>query len=74
MKRLTDATLAKAEILFSQAKNNTVLTSYGLSRRELRLMERAGLVTKRLMKHKETGQMIFAWKPVVLSEGIIKKT
>lgn len=73
MKRLTDATLKKAEMLFSQSRDGRVLTGHGLSRRELRLMERAGLVTKQLMKHKETGQVIFAWTPVAVSEGIIKK-
>lgn len=72
MKRLSDATLTRAEYIFS--KNKRILTGQGLSRKELRLMERAGFVESQLMKHKETGQVILAWTPVQVSKGIIKNT
>jgi hypothetical protein len=68
----SDATLTKAEDIFN--KNKRILTGQGLSRKELRQMQRAGLVESQLMKHKDTGQAIYAWKPVSVSEGIIKKT
>jgi len=74
MKRLTDATIKKAEMLFKNSRDGRVLTGYGLSRRELKLMEREGLIEKQLMKHKETGQMIYAWKPISVSKEIIKNT
>ena len=66
-----DATLKKAEDIFN--KNKRILTGQGLSRKEQRQMQRAGLVESQLMKNKDTGAVICAWKPVQVSEGIIKK-
>jgi hypothetical protein len=71
MKRLDDATIKKAEAIFK--KHKIVATGYGLSRRELRMLERAGLVEKRLMKNKDSGTVIYEWTPISIAEGIIKK-
>ena len=71
MKRLDDATIERAEAIFN--KHKIILTGQGLNRRELRLLEREGIVESQLMKHKEMGQVIRQWKPVQVSEGIIKK-
>ena len=71
MKHLDNATTLKAERIFS--KHGTIATGQGLSRKELRQMERQGLIEKRLMKNKDTGALIYEWKPVSISEGIIKK-
>ena len=61
----------RAEALFNEY--GKIITGHGLSRKELRLLERRGLVEKRLMKNKDTGSLIYEWKPVSVSEGIIKK-
>ena len=71
MKHLDDATILKAERIFNQ--HGTIATGQGLSRKELRSLERRGLIEKRLMKNKDTGALIYEWKPVSVSEGIIKK-
>jgi len=71
MKPISEATLEKAEALFNEY--GTIITGHGLSRRELRQMERAGYVEKRLMKNKDTGSLIYEWKPVQISREIIKK-
>lgn len=63
----------KANVIFAQAKNSTILTGWGLSRKELRKLEREGLIEKQLMKHKETGQVIYQWKPVSPAEGLVAK-
>jgi len=72
MKRLSDATIKKAEALFNQY--GKIITGHGLSRKELRQLEREGLIEKKLMKNKDTGQLIFEWKPVRISQEIIKNT
>ena len=61
----------RAKALFNEY--GKIITGHGLSRKELRLLERRGLVEKRLMKNKDTGSLIYEWKPVSVSEGIIKK-
>lgn len=61
----------RAEALFR--KYGSIITGHGLTRKELRLLERRGLIEKRLMKNKDTGSLIHEWKPVSVSEGIIKK-
>jgi len=71
MKGPSDATIEKAEAIFN--KNKRILTGQGLSRKQLRQMQRAGLIESQLMKHTDTGQAIYAWKPVQVSEGIVKK-
>ena len=71
MKHLDDATILKAERIFNQ--HGSIATGQGLSRKELRSLERQGLIEKRLMKNKDTGAAINVWKPVSISEGIIKK-
>jgi hypothetical protein len=73
MKRLDDATIKKAETVFNQARGGRIVTGQGLSRRQLRQLERAGLIESQLMKNKDTGALIYEWKPVSLSAGIIKK-
>lgn len=70
MKGPSDATIEKAEAIFN--KNKRILTGQGLSRRELRQLQKAGLVKSQLMKNKDNGQIIHAWQPVLPSEGIIK--
>lgn len=74
MKCLTDATIEKAEAVFNQAHDGRIVTGQGLNRKELRQLERAGIIESRLMKNKDTGAVIYEWKPVSVSEGIIKKT
>lgn len=69
MKYLDDATMKRAEAIFNQF--GKIVTGQGLSRKVLRQLEREGLIEKRLMKNKDTGSLIYEWKPVQLSEGII---
>ena len=71
MKRLGDATRKKAEMIFSQY--DSIVTGQGLSRRELRQMEREGFLESRLMKNKDTGAIIRQWNPISLAKEIIKK-
>lgn len=71
MKRTDEATMRKAEAIFN--KEGSIVTGQDLSRKELRQLEREGIVQKRLMKNKDTGSLIYEWKPTSLSEGIIKK-
>ena len=71
MKHLDDVTILKAERIFNQ--HGTVATGYGLSRKELRLLERQGLIEKRLMKNKDTGALIYEWKPVSYIDGLVGK-
>ena len=71
MKRLGDATRKKAEAIFKQYES--IVTGQGLSRRELRQLERADFIESRLMKNKDTGALIRQWKPVSLAKEIIKK-
>ncbi len=72
MRGLHEATIRRAELLFHQY--GSITTGHGLSRRDLRLLERAGLIEKRLMKNKDTGALIYEWKPVSIAKEIIKKT
>lgn len=71
MIRLDEATIKKAESIFNEY--GSIITGHGLSRKELRQLERAGLIEKRLMKNKDTGSLIYQWKPISISEWIIKK-
>jgi len=71
MKSLDDATMKKAEAVFNQF--GKIVTGQGLSRKVLRQLEREGLVEKRLMKNKDTGNLIYQWTPVRISQEIIKK-
>jgi len=70
MKRLTDATIARAEAIFN--KYGKIITGHGLSRKELRQLERAGLIEKQLMKNRDTGALIYEWSPVRISKELIK--
>ena len=49
MKRLGDATRKKAEAVFNQSRDGAIVTGQGLSRKELRQLEREGLIESRLM-------------------------
>lgn len=71
MKPLDDATIKKAEAIFNQYES--IVTGHGLSRKVLRQMEREGLIEKQLMKNKDSGAVIYEWKPVRISQEIIKK-
>ncbi len=70
MKGPSDATIEKAEAIFN--RNKRILTGQGLSRKELRQLQRAGLIESQLMKNTDKGQIILAWQPVQVSEGVIK--
>lgn len=72
MNRPDDALILKAEKIFSQY--GSIVTGQGLTRKELRLLERAFIIESQLMKNKDTGALIYKWKPISIAEGIIKKT
>ncbi len=72
MNRPNDALIQKAENIFSHY--GSIVTGQGLTRKELRLLERASLIESQLMKNKKTGSLIYEWKPISIAEGIIKKT
>jgi len=59
----------RAEKLF--AKYGSIVTGQGLNRKELRLLERKGLIDRQLMKNKDTGALINQWKPVSVAAGLI---
>lgn len=61
----------RADALFKQY--GKIITGHGLTRKELRLLERKGLIEKKLMKNKDTGAAINEWKPVSLAEELIAK-
>lgn len=71
MKHLADATIKKAETLFNEY--GSIITGHGLTRKELRQLEREGLIEKRLMKNKDTGSLIYEWRPVSVTAGLIAK-
>lgn len=71
MKPPDEEMLKRAEAIFNEF--DSIVTGHGLNRRELRQLERMGYIEKRLMKNKDTGSLIYEWKPVKASEGIIKK-
>lgn len=66
-----DELILRAEKLFAQ--HGTIVTGEGMTRKELRLLERRGLVERQVMQIKKTGAIINQWKPVSMSEGLIKK-
>jgi len=72
MKRLDDAMMKKAEAIFNEY--GSIVTGQGLTRKQLRSLERQGLIERTLMKNKKTGAAVNVWKPVSISEAIIKKT
>lgn len=57
-RRDEDRLLAKAAAVFDQHKR--ILTGFVLTRRELRKLERMGVVEKRLMRS-DTGSLIYLW-------------
>ena len=61
----------RAEALFKQ--HGSIVTGHGLMRKELRLLERKGLIERQLMKNKDTGAAINVWKPVSLAAELIAK-
>jgi len=61
----------RAETIFK--KYGSIVTGEGMSRKELRLLERKGLVDRQLMKNKDTGALINQWKPVSLAAELIGK-
>lgn len=69
--RITKELLDKAERIFAAAKNGSILTGQGLSRKELRLLERRGMVESRLLKYKDNGQIIRGWQ--LVGTGILEK-
>lgn len=66
-----DELILRAEKLF--AHYGTIVTGEGMTRKELRLLERKGLVERQMMQIKKTGAIINQWKPVSMSAGLIKK-
>ena len=65
--RVTKDLVKKAVWLFSAVKGGAILTNQGLSRSELRALERKEIVFSQLMKNKDTGQIVQSWR---LAEGI----
>jgi len=61
----------RADALFQ--KHGKIITGHGLTRKELRLLERNGLIESQLMKNKDTGAAINMWKPVSVAKEIIAK-
>lgn len=72
MRRLNEATIKKAEAILNQS--GSIVTGQGLGRKELRQLERAGYIERRLMRNKDTGTLIYEWRPVLVSKEIIKNT
>ena len=61
----------RADALFQ--RYGEIITGHGLTRKELRYLERKGLIERRLMKNKDTGAAINVWKPVSVAKEIIAK-
>ena len=61
----------RADALFKQY--GKIITGHGLTRKELRLLERKGLIEGQLMENKDTGSLIYEWKPVSLAAELIAK-
>jgi len=65
--KVNEALLTKAVTVFENAGSQVIMTGEGLTRQELRVLERANLVIKRTT-HKarkytdSTSQMIYAWE------------
>ena len=61
----------RAETIFK--KYGSIVTGEGMTRKELRLLERRGLVERQMMQNKKTGALINQWKPVSLAAELIGK-
>lgn len=59
--KVTPELIEKAVRIFSTAKKGIILTGQGLSRQELRALEREGTVRKQPAKLKGLGVVINAW-------------
>jgi len=70
MKAVDDALVKRAEALFNE--HGKIITGHGLTRRELRRLERVGLIERQLMRNRDTGTLIYEWKPVSAAEGVAK--
>ena len=71
MKYLDEATMKRAKAIFNHF--GKIVTGQGLSRKVLRQLEREGLIEKQLMKNKDTGAIIYEWKPVSYIDGLVGK-
>ena len=61
----------RADVIFK--KYGSIVTGEGLSRKELRLLERKGFIERQLVQIKKTGAIINRWKPVSLAAELIGK-
>ena len=60
--RVTKDLVKRAVWLFSAVKGEAILTNQGLTRNELRALERKEIVFSQLMKNKDTGQIVLSWR------------
>jgi len=76
MKKINiDELIRRAEKIFENTKDGTILTSQGLTRRELRILERKGIIEKqpvfKVAKYVGvTPTMQYQWR---LVKGLIKR-
>lgn len=56
-----------------QEAGGRIATGHGMSRRELRALERAGVVRSKLMMNETTRSWIRVWSLIKVSEGLINE-
>jgi len=59
--KVTPELIEKAVRIFQIAKKGVILTGQGLTRQELRALEREGTVRKQPTKLKKSGALHYAW-------------
>lgn len=70
--KLTQSLVDRIEHIIHASKNGLILTDQGLSRKELRALERHGIIESKLFKHRKKGQIIRGWS--LVGGGLVKKT
>lgn len=60
--KVTPELIEKAAYIFKTSKKGIILTGEGLSRQELRALEREGTIRKQPARLKESGSVRLAWQ------------
>ena len=77
--RVTDDLRKKAEGVFAKAEKTMIVAGKGLTRQELRALERKGVVEKMATRQTakyvgETGAIVYAYRLVSVLEGVNVKS
>ncbi|MCK5127915.1 MAG: hypothetical protein KAR42_16780 [candidate division Zixibacteria bacterium] len=59
--KVTPELIEKATRIFKTAKNGIIFTGRGLTRQELRALERDGMIKRKSARFKKSGSTINAW-------------